>query len=67
MSRKDLILYLQREWDVPKPLPGLSRKSIDELRALMQELLYIRSQEADKRRREEEQRIYDWFVNHRQT
>jgi hypothetical protein len=65
MTRKQLILYLQKEWDVLEPLPGLSRKSLKELRELVQKLCYQRKIEKELKNREHERLVYDWFVNRR--
>lgn len=63
MTRKELILYLQKHWNVPKkPLPGLSRKSSEELQVLFVELQAWRKQEEYRKRAEEEEKLYAWFV-----
>jgi len=67
MNRKELILYLQTEWDVSQPLPGLSRKSLKELQDLVDKLRYFRRLEQDAKKREHEKIIYDWFVNKRKS
>tara|TARA_B100000900_G_C20485880_1_gene677438 strand:- start:359 stop:562 length:204 start_codon:yes stop_codon:yes gene_type:complete len=67
MNRKELILYLKQEWDVPQPLPGLSRKSLKELQDLVGKLRHLRTIQQDAKKREHEKAIYDWFVNKRKS